>query len=235
MGRKGRSARKAKVARQRASATAGSNAVRAKGSPHDACARLRELPTARDEAQEAVDLEVARLRAWVSVGCRSPRRSGLAHSAPASATGELPPPEWSFHCPVTETRLPSATGALDLVRRNTRTALGGQASRQPPRWTVMDDSTITPRTTAMPGRTVAPRTSGPPQQAPHLGTAAVPERMLLTVEEAADVLCVGRSLMYELIGRGAIRAVRIGRLRRIRPEAPAEYIASLSEEAQDIA
>jgi excisionase family DNA binding protein len=57
----------------------------------------------------------------------------------------------------------------------------------------------------------------------------VPGRMLLTVEEAADVLCVGRSLMYELIARGAIKTVRIGRLRRIRPQALAEYIASLSE------
>jgi excisionase family DNA binding protein len=53
--------------------------------------------------------------------------------------------------------------------------------------------------------------------------------MLLTAEEAADVLCVGRSLMYELIARGAIRTVRIGRLRRIRPEALAEYVGSLSE------
>jgi hypothetical protein len=86
MSRKGRSARKAKAARQRASATARSNVVRAKGSPtadwlqpvvlerrnaHDACARLRELATARDEAQAAVELEVARLRGvgigWVPI------------------------------------------------------------------------------------------------------------------------------------------------------------------------
>jgi len=49
---------------------------------------LRELATARDEAQAAVDLEVIRLghapaRHW----CRLPKRSISAGRAPASATG----------------------------------------------------------------------------------------------------------------------------------------------------
>jgi excisionase family DNA binding protein len=57
--------------------------------------------------------------------------------------------------------------------------------------------------------------------------AAMPDRMLLTVDEAARVICIGRSLMYELIAQGAIKTVRVGRLRRIRPEALAEYVASL--------
>jgi excisionase family DNA binding protein len=79
----------------------------------------------------------------------------------------------------------------------------------------------------MPRGAVADGASAHPQQAPHVRKSAVPERMLLTVEEAADVLRVGRSLMYELIARGAIKTVRIGRLRRVRPEALADYIASL--------
>jgi excisionase family DNA binding protein len=83
------------------------------------------------------------------------------------------------------------------------------------------------RRTDMPGRTVADVTSTPTQHAQRRRDTAVPERMLLTVEEAAHVLGVGRSLMYELIARGAIKTVRIGRLRRIRPEALADYIASL--------
>jgi excisionase family DNA binding protein len=62
----------------------------------------------------------------------------------------------------------------------------------------------------MPRGTVPHSASVPPHDALQLRTTAVPERMLLTVEEAADVLCVGRSLMYELIARHAIRTVRIG-------------------------
>lgn len=54
------------------------------------------------------------------------------------------------------------------------------------------------------------------------------ERMLLTVEEAAAVLGVGRSLMFELIAGGLIETVRVGRLRRIQPEALRRYVASLA-------
>jgi excisionase family DNA binding protein len=52
-------------------------------------------------------------------------------------------------------------------------------------------------------------------------------RLLLTVEEAAEVLCVGRSLMYELISTGAVASVQVGRLRRVRPEALTDYVATL--------
>lgn len=57
---------------------------------------------------------------------------------------------------------------------------------------------------------------------------AIPDRLLLTVEEAGAILGVGRSLMYELIARGDIETVRVGRLRRIRPAALHSYIATLS-------
>lgn len=53
------------------------------------------------------------------------------------------------------------------------------------------------------------------------------DRMLLTVEEAAAVLGVGRSLMFELIGRGQVRTVRVGRLRRVRPEDLRAYVDQL--------
>ena len=66
-------------------------------------------------------------------------------------------------------------------------------------------------------------------------TAAIPRqpepphaRLLLTVEEAAATIGVGRSLMYELIATGEIQTVRVGRLRRISPEALREYVAQLS-------
>lgn len=40
--------------------------------------------------------------------------------------------------------------------------------------------------------------------------------LLVTPEEAAKVLRIGRSKIYELIASGALKSVRIGRSRRIR-------------------
>ncbi|WP_019872985.1 excisionase family DNA-binding protein [Sporichthya polymorpha] len=54
-------------------------------------------------------------------------------------------------------------------------------------------------------------------------------RLLLTVEEAGAALGVGRSLMYELIARGEIQTVRVGRLRRVRPDDLRDYVTSLTE------
>jgi excisionase family DNA binding protein len=56
-----------------------------------------------------------------------------------------------------------------------------------------------------------------------------PDPILLTVEEAADALRIGRSMMYELIAAGTVRTVRVGRLRRITPTALRAYVASLSD------
>ena len=41
------------------------------------------------------------------------------------------------------------------------------------------------------------------------------ERIVLTVEEAAERLGVGRTLMYALVRSGDIESIAIGRLRRI--------------------
>jgi excisionase family DNA binding protein len=51
--------------------------------------------------------------------------------------------------------------------------------------------------------------------------------ILLTVEEAADRLRIGRTLMYSLIKTGEIESVPVGRLRRIPAECIGEYIARL--------
>ena len=52
-------------------------------------------------------------------------------------------------------------------------------------------------------------------------------RLLLTVEEAADRLSVGRSLMYELIGNREIVSIRVGRLRRVPLESLTAYVTAL--------
>ncbi len=54
-------------------------------------------------------------------------------------------------------------------------------------------------------------------------------RLVLTVEEAAEDLGIGRTLMYALIRDGAVESVRIGRLRRVPAEALSDYVARLRE------
>jgi excisionase family DNA binding protein len=51
--------------------------------------------------------------------------------------------------------------------------------------------------------------------------------LLLTVEEAAEQLGIGRTLMYTLVKEGAVESVQIGRLRRIPAEALPRYLAQL--------
>ena len=48
--------------------------------------------------------------------------------------------------------------------------------------------------------------------------------MLLTIVEAARVLSIGRTTMYELVGAGEIDVVHIGRSARVPVEALHEYV-----------
>ncbi len=72
----------------------------------------------------------------------------------------------------------------------------------------------------------------PPKQRGRRGHRPAPEdgvgeRLLLTVEEAADCLCVGRTYMFGLITKGVVPSIRIGKLRRIRAEDLQRYVSSL--------
>lgn len=49
-------------------------------------------------------------------------------------------------------------------------------------------------------------------------------RLLLTVSEAAQLLGIGRSLLYELLADGQVESIHVGRLRRIPTDALADYI-----------
>ena len=62
--------------------------------------------------------------------------------------------------------------------------------------------------------------------------AASGGRLLLRVEEAAERLGIGRSLMYHLIVTGAVESVPVGRLRRIPCEALEEYVSRLRRESR---
>jgi excisionase family DNA binding protein len=55
--------------------------------------------------------------------------------------------------------------------------------------------------------------------------------LLLRPEEAAAVLRVGRTRVFELIRSGELRSVKIGHLRRVSATALAEFVARLESAA----
>lgn len=54
-----------------------------------------------------------------------------------------------------------------------------------------------------------------------------PDGLLLTVQEAAKCLRLGRTLVYRLISSGELESVKVGRLRRVPAECLPEYVATL--------
>lgn len=58
-----------------------------------------------------------------------------------------------------------------------------------------------------------------------------PTKLLITTEEAASVLGIGRTRMYELVRSGKVRSVTLGRSRRIRPEDLETYVEQLAEQS----
>ena len=59
------------------------------------------------------------------------------------------------------------------------------------------------------------------------------EHLVLTIEEAAERLCIGRTLMYSLVKAGAVESVCIGRLRRIPLDALENFLRRLRESNPD--
>ncbi|WP_405814859.1 excisionase family DNA-binding protein [Streptomyces sp. NBC_00040] len=57
--------------------------------------------------------------------------------------------------------------------------------------------------------------------------AADPTLVLLTVEEAARRLSIGRTTCFHLIGSGQLESVPIGRLRRVPADAVNDFLARL--------
>lgn len=58
------------------------------------------------------------------------------------------------------------------------------------------------------------------------------EPLLLTVEEAAGQLGLGRTKVYELMASGALPAVKVDRCRRIRREDLLDFVAQLAYAGQ---
>ena len=61
------------------------------------------------------------------------------------------------------------------------------------------------------------------------------DKLLLTPEEAAEALSLGRTKVYQLIGEGRLRSVRIGKSRRVPASALAELVDHLGDSAGPVA
>lgn len=57
------------------------------------------------------------------------------------------------------------------------------------------------------------------------------EKLLLRPEECAVLLGIGRTRVYELIRVDALRSVKVGKSRRVTPEALHDYVKSLEQDA----
>ncbi|MGH3517335.1 MAG: helix-turn-helix domain-containing protein [Haloechinothrix sp.] len=68
-------------------------------------------------------------------------------------------------------------------------------------------------------------------QPDHEGAEPEELRVLLTVEDAARQLSIGRTTMFALIRTGQIRTVRIGQLRRVPADALTDYVTHLADQA----
>ena len=55
-------------------------------------------------------------------------------------------------------------------------------------------------------------------------------RLMLTMQEAADMLAISRSTLYQLVGAGALATVSIGRLRRIPADELVDFVGRLRRE-----
>ena len=63
-------------------------------------------------------------------------------------------------------------------------------------------------------------------------TVRTDDRLLLSVEDAAERLDIGRTMLYELISAGQIHTIHVGRLRKVPVEALREYVDRLRALAQ---
>ena len=60
------------------------------------------------------------------------------------------------------------------------------------------------------------------------------EKLLLTVGEAAEVLGVGKSRVYDLMRLRQLRSVEIGRTRRVPVDCLREYVERITAEDHEV-
>jgi len=60
------------------------------------------------------------------------------------------------------------------------------------------------------------------------------EKLLLTVEEAADVVGLSRSKVYELLAAGRVASVQIGRARRVPKKSLEDFVDGLIRDRPEV-
>jgi excisionase family DNA binding protein len=68
-----------------------------------------------------------------------------------------------------------------------------------------------------------------------LAKTGFPDRLLYSVEEAADLLGIGRTFMYHLVATGEVDSLKVGSRRKIPRDSIHGYIARLRSEQQSLA
>lgn len=61
---------------------------------------------------------------------------------------------------------------------------------------------------------------------------ARPAKLLMTPEEAAQILSITRTRVYQLMRRGTLRSVKIGKARRVAVAALEAFVEQIQEEAE---
>jgi excisionase family DNA binding protein len=64
-----------------------------------------------------------------------------------------------------------------------------------------------------------------------LGSHLPGAKVLVSVDEAAELLSVGRTVVYRLVARNEVRSIKVGRTRRIVVASLHEYVGRLLEQA----
>lgn len=109
----------------------------------------------------------------------------------------------------------------------TRPVTPTRSDRSNLRGEVAQLSAVTPELAAVLAqlaRVLVEQASTPPAPMPQPKSV----RVLLTVEEAAERLGIGRTFAWRLVGTGVLKSVQIGRLRRVHVDAIREYADRLA-------
>ncbi|GGL05358.1 DUF3987 domain-containing protein [Mangrovihabitans endophyticus] len=200
----------------------GSNAPPATASPNATCS-----PPCPEAGSARPPTSTRSSTSWSATAtCTPPRhRNAEAPAAPPRRPGSSTPtsPDPPPRSPRSPPAAPHDHAAQSAEPQNPAQAAIARIARIP---------RTHPRTAPLhqPLRKVPQMTTDPRGTADEI---TEPTRLILTIEQAARRLGIGRTLMYSLVMTGKIESVTIGRLRRVPVEALSDYVVKLRQTQHD--